>query len=185
MGILDPSGAVIARKTFLTNNSAIARFPTSQIEWSSFLFEFNNNFIQEEGSFIATFTGFSTDPDGPTGDPVINYVQYGPIVHLRLGLSVLGTSDAVTFEITNLPARLQPDTAQIYWFFGGHDAGAVTAEPISVLFQNSATIKFGLGHDNPAGGGWTSSATTKGFTNANLTLSYSLWSKGMSIASSA
>ena len=103
----------------------------------------------------------------------------GSIVHIRLGLSVQGTSDDTVFEITNLPDNLQPDTAQIGWFFGGHDNGSNSSEPISFLVGNTSTLKFGLGYDHPTGGGWTGSSTAKGFSNANLMISYSLWSVGM------
>ena len=178
MGILDPGGAVIARDTFLTDNAGITRMPTDQRAWDAFIIELNKHFRHEEGSFIATFNGFSADPDGPTGDPVVNWVVFGPMVNIRLGLTVKGTSNDTVFEVTNLPDRLKPDTAQIVWFFGGHDNTADTAEPISCLISNSNTLKFGLGADNPAGGGWTNPGT-KGLTNANLSIMYSLWSVGM------
>lgn len=174
MGILDPGGVVIARDTFLTDNAGITRMPTDQRSWNTFIIELNKHFRHEEGSFTPTFNGFSADPATPT----CNWVVFGPMVNMRLGFATKGTSDDTVFEITNLPDRLKPDTAQIVWFFGGHDNTANTAEPISCLIANSNTLKFGLGADNPAGGGWTG-AGTKGFTNANIVIAWSLWSVGM------
>ncbi len=175
MTILRPGSDKIQWNSRLLRNSNITRFPQTQTEWNAFIVEFNKYIPNYEGSFTPTFTGFSSDPS----TPVVNWVRFGPMVNLRFSF-LTGTSNTTTLEINNLPSELRPDTAQIVWFFGAVDAGSDTAVPISVLLASSADIKFGLGVGNETGGGWTNSATDKGIQNKNLSISYSLWSKGMS-----
>jgi len=175
MSILSPGGSIIQKNTYLPNNAGINRFPTSQVEWNTFVQELNRWMINEEGSFTPTFNGFSADP----ATPIVNYVRMGPIVNVRFAFNT-GTSDDTVFEITNWPEALQPDTAQIVWFFGGYDNGSDSSAPVAALFAASSTLKFGLDIGNELGGGWTGGGTVKGFQNANFSLTYNLWSKGMS-----
>lgn len=174
MTILRPGSDRIQWNSRLLRNSNITRFPKTQHDWNSFILEFNKHIPNYEGSFTPTFTGFSTDPT----TPIVNWVRFGPMINVRFSF-LTGTSDTTTLEINNLPEELRPDTAQIVWFFGAHDNGSDTAVPISVQISNSADLKFGLGVGNETGGGWTSSSA-KGIQNTNLSISYSLWSKGMS-----
>ena len=174
MTILSPGANITAKNTFLLDSSQISKLPVDALTWQHFIFELSRWIENEEGSFTPTFNGFSADPASPT----INWVRFGPIVNVRLGFTTKGTSDDTVFQVTNWPEKLRPDTEQIVWFFGGHDNTADSSEPISAVIGNSATVSFGLGADNPSGGGWTGSGT-KGFTNASISFSYNLWSKGM------
>lgn len=174
MAFIDPENKVIARSSFWADNPGVQRYPKNTREWHNFITEVNKWIAHEEGSFTPTFNGFSSDPSG-----LCNWVRFGPTVHMRLAWGGgSGTSDDTVLEITNLPEDLRPDTAQIYWIFGGRDNGSVSTEPVSVLFQNSGVVSFGLGADNPSGGGWTASGN-KGINNANMTVSWSVWSRGM------
>jgi hypothetical protein len=57
------------------------------------------------GSFTPTWTGFSSSPSG-----VLNWVKMGNLVLLYTAnaVSLTGTSNATTMQITNLPAEIQP-----------------------------------------------------------------------------
>ena len=131
-------------------------------------FQINAATIYQTGTFTPTLTGFSADPSSPT----TSWALSGQTVTLRMGFTT-GTSDATTFTITNLPAALTPVNAQIVPIIGLHDNTADSAAVGSILISGT-TLTFGLGGDNPLGGGFTASGT-KGFSNANVAINYSLW----------
>jgi len=114
----------------------------------------------ESGSFTPAWSGFSVDPSGAD----VDWVRMGNIVYLRID-SAVGTSNATTMTITNLPANLRPVTGnrQIFVIGGMVDNGAEVDKACMVNIDNGPTITFGLGFNNSGGGGWNSSATNKGF----------------------
>lgn len=118
------------------------------------------------GTFVAAFDGFSSDPPTPT----VNWIKQGNIVNLRFGFAQ-GTSNSSAMAITNLPANLQPSTAQMIPLFGFHDNGADSATPGYVVVAGTSTVSFNFGAYNVTAGGFTTSGQ-KGLSNANLSISY-------------
>ena len=143
------------RFNLLRDNPATQRMPTTQREWSDFIQELDHNInYGKSGSFTPTFgSGFSSDPI----DAVVYWNKVGPIVTMSFINSVTGTSNGVTFTITNLPEQLRPSSWQHCIMTGLVDNGVESWGCADVL--DSPTITFNY---EETGANWTGSGG-KGF----------------------
>lgn len=120
------------------------------------------------GSFVPTFTGFSTDPASPT----IRWTISGNQVTLYLDFSN-GTSNATTFTITNVPAAIRPSRTHILYVGGATDNGA-NIDGCTLFINTTGTITFGAGHLNLGGGGWNAASALKGINQGGQAVTYIL-----------
>lgn len=114
------------------------------------------------GSFTPTFVGFSADPSSPT----VRWVKQGRTVFVFLDFTT-GTSNATTFSISNVPAAIQADYAQMA-LIGLQDNGVDSYGTVS-----AAGSSFRFAFENAAVGGFTASGS-KGLSNDGVTFSYFL-----------
>ena len=124
------------------------------------------------GSFVATWGGFSSDPNVTVLYRIISNIA---IVTFDV-VSATGTSNATTFTITNVPAALQPGIggSNICFIPGAIDNGSNINGMTVDVQAGLATWLFGAGLTNPGGGGWTA-AGSKGFaTGDQWTIIYRL-----------
>ncbi len=119
-------------------------------------------------SFTPVFFGFSADPSTPT----VVAIRSGFAVHVILQFTV-GTSDATTFTITNVPAAIQADTSQTIQLPSSVDNGSNDTDGCTIQIGTGATWFFGLGSTNHGGGGWTASGS-KGLGDSTFAFSYLL-----------
>ena len=122
-----------------------------------------------EATFAATFTGFSVSPAA-----TVRYKILGNLVFIEIDVTTaLGTSNTTTFTINNVPAAIQAARRQIAFIGSAIDNGSNVAG-MTVDIVGSNFFAFGLGHNNPNGGGWTASGS-KGFaTTDSYVFSYAL-----------
>ena len=139
-------------------NAGLQRMPQNQKEWTQFQNELYKN---RTGSFTPTFGGF--DGSVTSGD-VFWTIHNNTLATIKFP-NFSGTSDAVTCEITNWPVFLCSWIVQSV-IIGSFKDNSVTSTEFGwvVIPQHpdnggSATpsVKFGLGADNPTGGGFTAS----------------------------
>ncbi len=165
MGHLNPGGPVdntpssfeYLKSSFLQNNANIARMPTTQQGWTTFIQELAKWIKNETGVFLPTFNGFSSDPSTPS----CVYHRYGQVVMLEFVFTT-GTSDQVFFTITNLPDVITPKINVIQPISGLVDNN-VELDNSQVEISSDGTIAFySDGHE----GAWTASST-KGFSSSD------------------
>jgi len=120
----------------------------------------------DSGSFTGTFLGFSG-----TFTTTVTWYRVGRIVYLTF-TAAQGTSNAVTFKLTNLPSYLQSSALRTFDFalpFSGMEDNSANGFTSGATISNSATLTFSkAGSAN----GWTASGN-KGFAT-DITLSYAL-----------
>jgi len=105
----------------------------------------------DTGTFTGTLTGLTTSPTG-----TCTWTRIGKLVLLGLPININGTSNAVTFGMTGLPAAIQPATLT-QWV------------PCAAMLDNSV-VKAGTGVIITAGSGtltFTLNGSSSGWTNAN------------------
>ena len=121
------------------------------------------------GSFTPTFSGFSSSPSGTT-----IYRLDGGTVTMRMGFNV-GTSNSADFSVTNVPAVIRPQNAQIIPCPMLEDNGSQVTGQGHCIVNSDGTIDFAApGNDPTVGGGFTASGN-KGLQNSNSSIQYSIW----------
>jgi hypothetical protein len=106
------------------------------------------------GSFTATATGFSGT--APTG--TANYRIIGNVCTLSIP-TLLGTSNAVTFTVTGLPAAIVPATISTHFAVGATDNGSeVGASNVQVIAGSNVLIYA----NNGSTSGWTATGGKAG-----------------------
>lgn len=155
MGLFDTN-----KKTeFFRNNPIIQRIPTDQVGWSFFIQELTNSIFEQKGSFTPTWSGFSTNPVAG----IVYWTRSASMVTLTISTANLGTSNAATFQITNLPQILQPTVTQtvaVNTLVNNGNVGWGNA------IISGATIDFAF--QDTDGASWTATGT-KGFGNSSST----------------
>lgn len=121
----------------------------------------------QDGSFTPTWVGFSADPAA-----LVRYSIKGNLVTVMIDVATaVGTSDATGFQLTNVPAAIQPATTQHAFIAGGVDGGS-NIDGLAVEIQASAAAWILTA--TAARTAWTASST-KGFAEAEAyTFSYFL-----------
>lgn len=114
-----PSDFKYATAERLTSDPDIARMPTTQREWSTFIQQLNKAFANESDGWTPTFQGFSVDPS----TPFCWYQRYGQVVMIEFHFGT-GTSNDTTFQITNVPEAIRPYTSQTVLCRGLVDDGS-------------------------------------------------------------
>lgn len=116
------------------------------------------------GSFVATYSGFTT---GVTGQ--VKYYKIGPIVVLLI-TNVTGTSNATTYSITNIPTIIRSVTSHVVAIPDGcaEDNGVILTSGVAANLSG-ATLNF---FKNGFPSTWTASGT-KGLVSA-VAIAYSL-----------
>jgi hypothetical protein len=181
MAALYPTTVGISAKNGrLKQNTAITRMPTTQREWNDFIRELDKWQRDEEGVFVPTFTGFSTDPQtSSTGIIDCLYHVSGKTVSLNLDFGIEGTSDQTYFRITNLPESLKPALLQSGIVGLGIDNGTELTTPILWrVYRKDDPVTtdidfFPLAASSGGIGNWTASGG-KGFSKS-IDIMYSLW----------
>ncbi len=140
----------------ITRNPQITRMPKTQTEWNRFVYGLGQLIRNETSGFEPVLTGFSTDPTSS----FCWYHRYGQIVYMEFAFG-LGTSNAASFKITNLPASITPSAQQRCLVNGiMQDNSSDLSLGSSALVAATGTITFfPLANTN---GSWTTS-NNKGF----------------------
>lgn len=111
-----------------------------------------------DGSFTPTWTGFSVDPAA-----VVRYSIKGNLVTVMIDVSTaLGTSNATSFQMANVPAAIQPATTQHCFIAGAVDNNSnINGMTVEVQAATAAWLLT----TTAARGTWTASSN-KGFAEA-------------------
>lgn len=104
------------------------KFPATQVPSS----DVNTLDDYQEGSFTATFSGFSTSPTA-----TVYYVKTGKQITLSIGTPISATSNSTTKAITGLPSELWP---------------AANATVICGISDNGGAYKSGYAYISPGDG---------------------------------
>jgi ABC-type antimicrobial peptide transport system permease subunit len=108
-------------------------------QWNTFLTQSGIQADRTVKAFTPTWSGFSADP---TED--LNYYDFGTIVIIYnpSGSAILGTSDATTMEITNLPQSIQPTGIRKGHVLVTDNGGGEIFD--GLYFISGATVTFGI-----------------------------------------
>jgi len=159
----------VAKEYFLSN-STFSRLPKTQREWNSIVQAFADT--QQIGAFTPTVTGFSSDPSGLSAV----WRREWNIVHIHFGAGALGTSNATTFIITNLPDEITP-AAKVWttWTGPASDNSGTTFHSGTAEVTINGTVELWPGFDDT---GWAATGS-KGWALAGdeCYFSYNLYDK--------
>jgi len=107
------------------------------------------------GSFVPTWTGFSSAPTG-----TMFWSRQGNAITLAAGLAnMTGASNAPTMTITNLPSAIRPATTKGNATFQGYTAGVDFGGNVRVNWSYSSTGVITFGLNETANGGFTGSGS--------------------------
>jgi len=161
--------------TRIRANPGLQRMPTNQREWSLYQNELYKN---QTGSFTPTFAGF----DGAvTSGDVFWTIHAGTFATIKFP-SFSGTSNAANMDITNWPVFLCSWIIQSVPMGGFKDNDSVATEFGWALVpqhpdnggSDTPKIQFGLGADNIAAGGFTTSLAKGLHLGTGTHVTYSL-----------
>lgn len=123
-------------------------------------------------SFTPTWTGFAVPPVGD-----LYYVDYGSYVVLWTNIQLLGTSNAATMTISNLPAAIRPTNTQYAYCVVRDNYGGTNDMVGAALIDSTGVITFSQADPGALSGrvvlfsGIFSGAGTKGLA-AGWTVTY-------------
>jgi len=112
----------------------------------------------DTGSFTGTFTGFTTAVTG-----TVQWWRIGALVFMLLP-TVTGTSNAVSMNMTGIPAAITPAVGCTYGMAANVEDNGVIGSGQAIFAASSSTIQFAKG----AGGTAFTNAGTKGIAGATL-----------------